>query len=37
MGRVHGCAQVTPEESKITVFNNGTPNGLKAKIPARGH
>jgi hypothetical protein len=28
---------LTPEESKITVFNKGTPKGLKAKMPAGGH
>ena len=30
------CAQVTltPEESKITVFNNETPNGLKSLMEA---
>lgn len=25
-----------PEESKITVFNKGTPKGLNAKIPIGG-
>jgi len=28
---------LTPEDKRITVFNNGTPKGLKDKIPKGGH
>jgi hypothetical protein len=28
---------LTPEESKIIVFNKGTLQGLKVKIPTGGH